>query len=628
MCGICGIISTENDYSKINSLVKRMTGELSHRGPDDSGVFSKENYSLGHRRLSIIDLSNNAKQPMQDPRGYLITYNGELYNYKDIRNELESYGEKFFSDSDTEVVLKSYIKWGPDCLQKFNGMYAFGIYFSTDKSIFLARDRVGIKPLYYKTDEKSIYFSSELKPLITSNTQKNKLNLSLVEFYLNYGYFPREFTPVKNIQQLQPGHYLIWKNNKILINSYWNASNYMNDQEMSTEQNVDLISELIIDAVDKQSVSDVEIGTFLSGGIDSGIISSVLSKLNNKPLKTFSLGFNNDKYSELDLAKKSSDNINAVNFAHITNQTEMSDSLNFLISNLDQPFADTSMIPTFILSKLAKKHVKVVMSGDGGDEMWGGYGNYKRFLQLQFIKKFLPKNFTLEKNFLLSNFIKKLLPKNLQKKIYFYNQILSHNIQSWPKMLDSHITNLNIKNILNNEVNKTNELNGIIEKLKLCKDENSLDNFMLNDFKTFMVDDVLRKVDLMSMINGLEVRVPLLDHRIVEKSLGINNKQKVSILNTKIIGRKIAENFLPKDIINKKKRGFSVPLDQIMTSDLKELMNDTFASRSFIEKNLYNKNFISDYLIDTRKKENQNPKFLLSVYILDKWMNNNNVSIY
>lgn len=229
---------------------------------------------------------------------------------------------------------------------------------------------------------------------------------------------------------------------------------------------------------------------------------------------------------------------------------------------------------------------------------------------------------------MLSNFIKKLLPKNLQKKIYFYNQILSHNIQSWPKMLDSHITNLNIKNILNNEVNKTNELNGIIEKLKLCKDENSLDNFMLNDFKTFMVDDVLRKVDLMSMINGLEVRVPLLDHRIVEKSLGINNKQKVSILNTKIIGRKIAENFLPKDIINKKKRGFSVPLDQIMTSDLKELMNDTFASRSFIEKNLYNKNFISDYLIDTRKKENQNPKFLLSVYILDKWMNNNNVSIY
>lgn len=303
MCGICGIISTENDYSKINSLVKRMTGELSHRGPDDSGVFSKENYSLGHRRLSIIDLSNNAKQPMQDPRGYLITYNGELYNYKDIRNELESYGEKFFSDSDTEVVLKSYIKWGPDCLQKFNGMYAFGIYFSTDKSIFLARDRVGIKPLYYKTDEKSIYFSSELKPLITSNTQKNKLNLSLVEFYLNYGYFPREFTPVKNIQQLQPGHYLIWKNNKILINSYWNASNYMNDQEMSTEQNVDLISELIIDAVDKQSVSDVEIGTFLSGGIDSGIISSVLSKLNNKPLKTFSLGFNNDKYSELDRSK-------------------------------------------------------------------------------------------------------------------------------------------------------------------------------------------------------------------------------------------------------------------------------------------------------------------------------------
>jgi asparagine synthase (glutamine-hydrolysing) len=627
MCGICGIISTEKNHLKIRGLVEKMTDALSHRGPDDSGVFSKENFSLGHRRLSIIDLSKNAKQPMQDYRGYLITYNGELYNYKDIRAELESYGEIFFSDSDTEVVLKSYIRWGPDCLQKFNGMYAFGIHFLTDNSIFLARDRVGIKPLYYKTDQKSIYFASELKPLLLTNNQENKLNLPSMEFYLNYGYFPKEFTPVKNIQQLQPGHYLIWKNNKISINCYWDPSNYLPKKETSIEENIDLLSKLIIDSVKKQSISDVEIGSFLSGGIDSGIVTSVLSNLNNKKLKTFSLGFADYKHNELDLAKKNIDNINAVNFPYIATPKEMSDTFNILISSLDQPLADTSMVPTFILSKFTKKHVKVVMSGDGGDELWGGYGNYKRFLQLEYIKKLLPRNFDTKNKFLLTTFVKSFLSQNYKKKFDLYNQILTYESKSWPKKLDSHLADLDITNILSDEIKKSNESDNAIMNLKLNNEENSLNSYMLNDFKLFMVDDVLRKVDMMSMMNGLEVRVPLLDHRIVEKSLSINFNQKVSILKTKIIGRKIAKNFLSKEIINSKKRGFAPPLSQIMSDKIMEEMNDTFSSRSFREKNMYKKNFITNYLLDRNKNKYKNQKLLLTIYILEKWMKNNAVSV-
>ncbi len=629
MCGISGILSYIRSDNEIVSLSHSMIKKLDHRGPDGRGIFNDKNVSLGHTRLSIIDLSNAGKQPMIDERGYIISYNGELYNYQILKKELELNGEVFKSNSDTEVVLKAFIHWGVKSLDRFNGIFAFAIYNKNEKSIFLARDRVGVKTLYYDTSKKEFKFASEIKSLLEANNN-SEFDYGQIPFYLKYGYFPREYTPLKNVKQLQPGHFIIWENGNLTNDCYWDASSYKVDRDLTKKREEDIIlnfRHLIRDSVKMQMASDVPIGSFLSGGIDSGLVTSQLQRLSSNKVDTFTL-ITPDEYGKKEgilasnLAKKLDTKHNEIYIS----SDDLVSNWKYIFSHFDLPFNDTSALPTYLISKFSSEKVKVVMSGDGGDEQWGGYLNYQKFKIIEFINIHFPYLFN-KKNKFISQVLMKIfsiISKSITNKMNFYSNIAMSEIKYWHSMLDNQIKNYNHKSIYGDRLKKYSD--NTYENFKLSSIENYLDGMMLNDLKLFMVDSVLRKVDMMSMVNGLEVRVPLLDHRIVEKSLSVPNSLKVSLFNNKIIGKKIAKSDLPNVSINAKKMGFSIPIDSWIRNEFRDTANDIIRSNSFKNRGILDQKYILKILDDHDKNKSDNGKFIMGILILENWLINNKIS--
>tara|TARA_B100001057_G_scaffold161708_1_gene162349 strand:- start:13533 stop:15422 length:1890 start_codon:yes stop_codon:yes gene_type:complete len=628
MCGICGLISYSKDDNEIASIVTSMVQKLDHRGPDGNGVYNDTNITLGHTRLSIIDLSESGSQPMVDPRGYIITYNGELYNYKDLRKRLELKGEVFNSESDTEVVLKSYIHWGTKSLDYFNGMFAFAIYNKNEKLVFLARDRVGIKTLYYDNSKRELLFASEIKSIL--NAKNNyELDYQQIPFYLKYGYFPREKTPLSNIRQLKPGHFITWQEDKVNEECYWDAANFIDNSNIANSNSLNEINELnalILDSIKKQMASDVPIGSLLSGGIDSSLVSTHLQMLSSEKINTFTMVTpDSNGVNEGILSSNLSKKLGTRHHELKISSNELISNWEYIFNHFDQPFADTSALPFYLLSKFVKNKVKVVMSGDGGDEQWGGYGNYQKYKQLETIDKNFPNLFRNKENatFRIIENIARVFSNNTANKINYYKNMLCTNKKNWHSIFDNQIGSYSLKSIYGQRLD--NHKNKIHDDYKFSEVGENIDGFMLNDLKLFMVDSVLRKVDMMSMLNGLEVRVPLLDHRIVEKSLGLSSNLKVSNFSKKIIGKKIAERYLPKDTINAKKMGFSIPVDAWIRGEFRQITNDVIRSSSFKNRGILNHKSILKILDDHDKGLFNNGKFIMSVLILENWFINNDV---
>jgi len=627
MCGIIGFYGFED-----KALLKNMTKSLTHRGPDDFGYYSNKLYSLGHRRLSIIDLSKNGKQPMcNEDEDIWITYNGEIYNFLELKNELEEKGYKFKSDTDTEVIINAYEEWGVDCLHKFNGMFAFCIYDVRHKRLFLARDRMGIKPLYFYFNKKgSFFFASEMKAFFEYPEFKGELNKEAMKLFFAHEFVPNPHTIYKDVHKLPAGCYVIHEKGLVTQKSYWNPS--FNVQENSEKYIMDNIINKLTESVKLRLMSDVPLGAFLSGGIDSSAIVALMSKINNEPPKTFSIGFEDKSFDETHKSRIVSELYNTDHHEKIISPKELIKLMTKLPLHMDEPFGDPSLIPTYVVSEFTRKDVTVSLSGDGGDELFAGYDWYAGQYYAQHFYKHIP----------FKSFIPKIVNKIPQTKAVrgFTNKLKrfvdsvnepEHNRQlRWlncfgPDEENNLLYNDKIIEPYNKTINHTISL----EKFLNAKPGNSFNGMIFADWKHFLQDDILTKVDMASMKVSLEARTPFLDHNFVEFTSTIPErykaKMKINGLDRKHILKKalLAHDLLPKKILYGEKQGFTLPLKNWLRDDLKFLL-DTYLNEDEIKQNrIFNYRHINKLVHQhlTYKKDNQ--RQLWAYIVFNMWYEEN-----
>lgn len=593
MCGIAGVILFNNKEQSFISKIELAISKLNFRGPDfQKNKKLSEKVCFAHARLSIIDVSDSANQPMSAFNGrYTIVFNGEIYNFKAIKEELIALGASFETNSDTEVLLKSYHYFGKECLQKLNGFFAFAIYDKEKNTSFIARDRLGIKPLLYRKTENSFLFASEMKAIVEFGFEK-KLDYSSMHEYFQYNYIPYPNSIFEDIKKLEPAHYIfIDENNNVEKKQYYSIPKISNNNySFSSYENAQKeLKTQLENSVKLRMVSDVPLGTFLSGGIDSSVITAIASKY-KKDLNTFSVGFSDNpyfdetKYAEL-VAKMHKTNHSVF---YLSNK-DLFENLNSILDYIDEPFADSSAIPVYILSKKTREKVTVSLSGDGADEMFGGYN--KHFAEWKIRQKSLV-------NSLVSSFhpLWKIMPKSRNSKLTnIFRQLdrfaIGYNLKNekrylrWCAFAPNSYSKSLIKKPIDNK--KLEERKKLVNSF--FSEKGDLNESLYADMHQVLVNDMLTKVDSMSMANSLEVRTPFLDHNLVDFAFKIPPKFKVSKKGRKTILKDAFRNELPKELYTRNKMGFEIPLLQWFQTDLKSLIFDDLLSENFIkEQNLFN----------------------------------------
>jgi asparagine synthase (glutamine-hydrolysing) len=620
MCGIAGIIS---EVKFDPSLIQRMTGALSHRGPDAKGTYTNElqTISLGHTRLSIIDLSTMANQPFySNNRRYVIVFNGEIYNFKELRKKLElENGVVFKTTSDTEIIIEAYSVWGNQMTQQLEGMFALAIIDQSRNTIFLCRDRVGKKPLYYFKSRGLFAFASEIKSLLKLPIIQNekKVNQKAISTFLHLGFIPEPDTIFENIHKFPSGHFGEVDNNLNLeIHPYWDIKDAIYKPAITNEQEAkNQLSTLLENSVAKRLISDVPLGSFLSGGTDSSLISAIAAKQLSSPLKTFSIGFKENKFNESTYAREVAKHLKTDHTEYVLEQKEAIGLVETYLHHFDEPFADTSAIPTMLVSKLSREKVKVALTGDGGDELFQGYGSYAWANRLEkgswkLFRTPLRHAMNLSGN------------SRLQR--------IAHLLKTYTGSERSHIFSQEQYLFSQNEIQ--NKL--LIDKnifVPFIYDESYLQHSRLSpgekqaifDLKYYLKDDLLVKVDRASMYYALECRSPLLDYEVIEYALSLDVSLKIREGKTKWILKELLRKHLPDNLIDRQKWGFSVPLGSWLKNDLRYLMDDYLNEDVITSANLVNFRYVqklkseflggSDYLYNR----------LWVIIVLHKWWKEN-----
>ena len=599
MCGISGFCDFTKKATK--QTLQNMTDILHHRGPDDSGYrFFENKYAhigLGHRRLSILDLSSHGHQPMQFDN-LEIVYNGEVYNFKEIKEDLQKENYTFYSDSDTEVILKAYHKWGIKAVDRFNGMFAIAILNKEKEELILIRDRSGIKPLYYYYNDNTFLFASELKSFHeVENFKNNKvIDSSSLKEYLQYGYILAPKSIFKNTHKLMQGHYLKLniKNSEFKIIKYWDIIDIYNKSKLnvSFQEAKEHTHDLLETACKYRMVSDVPVGVFLSGGYDSAGVTSILQKNRTQKLKTFSIGFEEEKYNEAHHAKNIASYLGTDHTEYYCTQKDALEIIPTLSEIYDEPFADNSTIATILVSQLAKKDVKVSLSADGGDELFGGYNKYLQSMKFDEKMNKVPK---VAKKVLFQT-LNSINPNSIpyfKHKQYFalrYDKLKNYlnfkNINDFMKYYQYFIQPEYIDNILlDNNIEFSNNFN-LFEEILDTND--NINKMLAVDYTTYMVDDILTKVDRATMSVSLEGREPLLDFNLIEYVAKLPSKYKINNGDTKYIFKSIVHDYIPKEMMDRPKMGFSVPITEWFRDELKDMMLDYINEESLKEQKLFN----------------------------------------
>lgn len=547
--------------------LKSMNDTIYHRGPDDSGVeiySGKEGYAIGlaHRRLSILDLSPLGHQPMHSVDKRLsIAYNGEIYNFQEIRDELQDY--PFKSHCDTEVILAAFLKWGISCVERFRGMYAIALYDREDESLYLVRDRIGKKPLYYWLEAENLVFASELKPIMNCPGFQKKIREELLNRYLTEQYINAPDTIFDNVYQIQPGQILQFQKGKKKQWKYWDiATKY---EELKGKMNGSFgeakqeLKEILNASVKQRMIADVPLGTFLSGGYDSSLITAIAQSNSGKSVKTFSIGFEDKKYNEAVYAKEVAEYLGTEHTELYINEQDMFAMIEDLTDYYDEPFADSSQIPTMLVSKLAREQVTVALSGDGGDEFFCGYNNYQMLRDMQKL------DFIGGVTYGICNLwgIKEMgIIKKLPTKV----QVVANNRNKTRKVQPFGF----LQSQLAKSILKAEQLDYRFEEEEKYKEKNWQIRRMLLDMDTYLPGDILTKVDRASMKYSLESRCPILDKEVMEYSFRLPHEYKYHKGNKKRILKELAYDYIPKELLERPKVGFSVPLDKWLRGPLKE----------------------------------------------------------
>ena len=623
MCGILGKIYLYNKRKIEPSILKSMTDAIYHRGPDDEGFYIHNNIGLGFRRLSIIDL-NTGHQPLANAdNSVYIVFNGEIYNYIEKREILLQKGYVFKTATDTEVILHLYEEFGVECLKHLRGMFAFAIWDNNRQQLFCARDRFGIKPFYFYTDSEQFVFGSEIKAILGAGNIDRTFSYDALDSYLAFGYITSNLSIFKNIKKLQPGHYLLLSfENKVSIDikRYWEIQ-FAPDYSKTENQWMEEIDACLSETVKLHMIADVPLGAFLSGGIDSSSVVAMMARNSNRPVKTFSIGFKEKEYNELVYAREVAKRYGTEHMEQVV-EPESIGLLPRLIHAYDEPFADTSAIPTYYVSKLAREYVTVALSGDGGDELFAGYNDYPNMLRLH--SYFFNFNSTFLNKIIWGN-INRLIPEGIKGKSATYYLSKNKNYLSAYKNMWSIAQRKKL--ILDNRPslhisNASESYKELI--LKNGSDNDFITNLQYLDLQTYMVDSVLTKVDRASMMNSLEVRAPFLDTRVVDLANHMPTSFKLNGLTRKYILKKLMEGKLPGDIIYRKKKGFGVPIGEWIKGDLKGLIEKSLSENNINNMGLFDYDYIRKILDDHYSGKKDNRKPIWTLFVFSMWWNKYN----
>jgi len=619
MCGICGFAT--NKYIDKENLIA-MNDTLTHRGPNDSGIYLEKvknlYIGLGQKRLSILDLSPAGHQPMfSSDQNIAVVFNGEIYNFIEIKKILEELGYKFQSTCDTEVIIYAYKEWGINCTKKFNGMFALAIYDRPKDVIYLARDRMGKKPLYFYFHDGDFVFSSELKPIMKFKYFIKELAEESLYQYLIYQYVPTPKSIFKDVYKLYPGSYLMYQNNNYKIENFWNiVDTYCKSKYidlMSEEEYVDEIDTLLTSSIEYRMISDVPLGAFFSGGVDSSLVTAIMSKLSNSPINTFSIGFCEEDFNEAPYAREAAKYLGTNHHELYVSPKDIIDVIPRLVDYYDEPFADSSAIPSYLVSKLTRHHVTVSLTGDGGDELFCGYEKYGLFNKLlnfykfpYFIRK--PAFFILSKLLNKDRGVQKYVQKDKHDFLNLYREVIS----------------IYSKNLVNKLINKDSYAYDFDLFSKTFHDSYNAkgsitESIMLVDVKTYLLDDILTKVDRASMAVSLEARAPFLDYRVVEFSQLVPLRIRYKNNICKYPLKKLLERYMPKSLFERPKRGFSIPIKHWFRKDLTYLIDHYLNNKRICEEGFFDKDCVNKIIKRHIVQKQDNTGIIWALLMFEMW---------
>ena len=598
MCGIAGFNRPDQE------LIARMNQSLIHRGPDMEGSYVDAHVSLGNRRLAIQDTSQRGRQPMSH-ENLVIVFNGEIYNFRELREQLESEGYQFQSETDTEVVLYAYHKWGPAAVEKFNGMWGLCIYDKERQTLFLSRDRFGIKPLYYYSDGEKFIFASELRAITLDNLNLD-IDLRAVNFYFYQKYIGGDLTIYKNCFKLRPGENLLYRldTHQLTRTAYYDLEReVVRHQARPVAERLDEVEQTLASAVNARLVADVPVGGFLSGGVDSSIICALVHE-GRQQFPTFSVGFQDASYDEVKFADIVATHLGT---DHQSEYFEINEeTAQQVLGGIDEPFGDSSILPTYLLCKMARRQVTVALSGDAGDEVFAGYDTYKAHRLAQYVPASAVSLARPLINRLPTTDRKVTLRFKMRRFVRDYDRNLCRRHLDWMATFDDPLR----RKLLGERFIDAPTIMPV-------RPERTLLRAQLNDIHNYLPEDILKKVDIASMLNSLEVRVPFLDHRLVPLVLSLPERYRLRRLTTKWLLKRIAARRLPGRIVHRRKRGFSVPLASWVRRW--DFIRTYLADRRYYDHGLYDYDYIQGLLAGHLERRTDNARELWLVFVFNYW---------
>ncbi|MDD4910403.1 MAG: asparagine synthase (glutamine-hydrolyzing) [Candidatus Omnitrophica bacterium] len=625
MCGICGIIKYNAGEGVDRPVLEKMRDAMRHRGPDDAGIFinngDKVSLGLGHRRLSIIDLSSTGHQPMSNESGTVWTvFNGEIYNYRELRAALEKKGYRFRSQSDTESLLYLYEEYGEDCVRYLRGMFAFAIWDNSRRQLLLARDRLGKKPLLYYNKNGRFCFASEFRSILESGMITREVNYEAINYYLTFGYIPSPLTVYKDVFKLPPAHILTLRDNDMRIKRYWQLD-YSEKISISEEDAQDEVIRLLREAVDIRLRSDVPLGAFLSGGIDSSTVVALMSQLSDRKVKTFSVGFEEGDYDELKYARRIAERFSTDHNEFIVKPKAL-DVLPLLVERYGEPYADSSCIPTYYVSRDTRQYVTVALSGDGGDESFAGYERYQAMLAAQAYQA-MPGAVKYAVGAVAAFLPDSLSHKNKIRRIRRFLDAAplsaGRRYLRWVSVFDDGLKKTTCSDDFLNMVRTDNPIKLIESYIGGANSAGFIDRLLMADVNTYLPEDLLVKMDIASMANSLEARSPFLDHKLMEFAAKLPEQYKIRRFTKKYILKKAIGGVIPRENIHRSKMGFGLPVGKWFRGELKRFLKETLLSPSSFKRGYFRPEAIKD-MVDAHINQKKDYAFQLwSLLMLELW---------
>ena len=620
MCGIAGFVGKYDERASVED-VRRMTDTIVHRGPDGEGIAAHGKVGLGMRRLSIIDLSGGSQPIYNEDRTIAVVFNGEIYNFLDLRRELESRGHRFYTRCDTEVIVHLYEELGAECIAKLRGMFAIALYDEKRKSLLLARDRLGKKPLYYAVRDGRLYFGSEIKSILAVAPELADVDLEGVLQFFYFGYIPDPQSAFREIRKLPPGHLAEYKDGEIRIRQYWDVPAYSVNDPGSDEACLEEMERRLAQAVRIRLISDVPLGALLSGGVDSSIVVALMARESAAPVKTFSIGFRKADFNEADYARLVAKHF-ATDHHELVVDPDINDTLNHLTRMMEEPFGDSSMIPTYCVSQLARRQVTVALSGDGGDELFVGYDRYFvnwRRRHYDFVPPWMGKVYR--------DHMYPMLPARVKGRKFSWNITLSAR--------DRYLDGVSFLPALHRERNLFSD--EFVASARTWADpfrqfaryydeapaSDQLSRMMYLDTKTYLPADILTKVDRMSMATSLEMRCPILDHEFVEWVVALPVKYKFRDGTRKFLFKKLAEKLgVPSELLHRRKQGFSLPLVHWMRHELKDGLLAILSEPRTLQRGYFKASAVRSVLDEHFRGQRDHPGVLWMLLIFELWHRN------